>query len=774
MLALLLAARVIVPFAAAPAAQPAVQSPLDSIYSTPAVRRLVERASQRNRHVPDSLRSYRARVESELAIAARQPNGVEQTFTVEQTESAVHWQRDGSYEQRIIGYRSQSVGLTMSAVGLFRQAWTVPILYGNRIALLFGPLDGGSAGGGRSRRPTRRRRGDTTLAIHPFAEDREAVYRFSGGDTIVTLRPGGREIPIIRVRVDPRAEGVTKPTVVFRGDIELDGERAQIVRMRGYFMTIGRRLTARRRFLASQVEAIVYVELENGEFEQRYWLPTFQRFEAQAAIPLFGDQRGVFRVVSRFRRVRVNPPDTAETAASERATLGMDTATARDSTTRRLAEAGDTLNHVPHRLTFAPGDSLDAFTEWSRDVGELAGDARADDFTDVAPDPWRPTGRPLIRMRYREAADLYHYNRVEGAYTGVGVEAKLRDAAPGVVARLTAGWAWAERAVRGRAAVERESGRWRPSARVGRSLDITNDFREPFDSGSMLSGLLSVDDYDYVDRRSAVVGLTRLMGRRGGLRVRLEGGVGSDRFAPARRLDGPLFRSDSGFRFNRGVDAGRYRIASLAVDLHPEIDAAFVRPGVGGRLQVDAASGDISWRRVELRLVARHMWGPIIYATRADAGFVSADRPPPQQLFELGENQNLPGYGYKQFAGDQAAVLRGLVMYPLPLWRSPLRLGRWVLPSAAPMVSFGVQSGWAAASDAAARDAIARLGSTGDSVRAEPRGVLDEPVSRPTDGIVSSIDFRLRFFGGALSIGAARPIDHHQRWRLVVGLAQML
>jgi len=47
-------------------------------------------------------------------------------------------------------------------------------------------------------------------------------------------------------------------------------------------------------------------------------------------------------------------------------------------------------------------------------------------------------------------------------------------------------------------------------------------------------------------------------------------------------------------------------------------------------------------------------------------------------------------------------------------------------------------------------------------------------VSRPTDGFKSSIDFRLRFFGGAVSVGVARATDHRQSWRFVVGLAQVL
>ena len=141
---------------------------------------------------------------------------------------------------------------------------------------------------------------------------------------------------------------------------------------------------------------------------------------------------------------------------------------------------------------------------------------------------------------------------------------------------------------------------------------------------------------------------------------------------------------------------------------------------------------------------------------------VFGDSIPPQQLFELGENQNLPGYGYKEFAGNQAAVIRGLVMYPLPLWRAPLRLGRLVLPGVAPTLSFGAQSGWAAATTDAARSSIRRLGPWAIRCLASPAAPTGAPVSRPTDGFKSSIDFRLRFFGGAVSVGVARATDHHQ------------
>ena len=58
--------------------QIATQASADSTYSSPMVRALVDRASVANRTVPDSLRAYDARVSSEMAFVARQPDGTEQ------------------------------------------------------------------------------------------------------------------------------------------------------------------------------------------------------------------------------------------------------------------------------------------------------------------------------------------------------------------------------------------------------------------------------------------------------------------------------------------------------------------------------------------------------------------------------------------------------------------------------------------------------------------------------------------------------------------------
>ena len=122
-----------------------------------------------------------------------------------------------------------------------------------------------------------------------------------------------------------------------------------------------------------------------------------------------------------------------------------------------------------------------------------------------------------------------------------------------------------------------------------------------------------------------------------------------------------------------------------------------------------------------------------------------------------------------------ALVARGMAMYGLGFLRSPIRLGaRWLIPAPAPAFSVGLQSGWTEASDAAADASILRLGRVDDPLAGPPGSGTGAPVSRVTDGFRSSIDLRLRFFGGAVSVGLARPIDHGAGWRVVWGLAQQL
>ena len=111
-------------------------------------------------------------------------------------------------------------------------------------------------------------------------------------------------------------------------------------------------------------------------------------------------------------------------------------------------------------------------------------------------------------------------------------------------------------------------------------------------------------------------------------------------------------------------------------------------------------------------------------------------------------------------------------MYNLPLLRAPIRAGTIFLPSPAPALYASAQSGWADAGTDAAWRALRELGTVpGDDPLP---GALPTPVSVPTDGIRSTVEGGIRFFGGALGFGVARPVDRAGRWRFRVTFAQEL
>ena len=738
------------------ALQLAAAAPPDTAtYATPAVRAVVTAAAEANRRVPAALRGYEASVESEVAIVSRRDDGAEVVASVEQMASRLRWERPGDFEQRVVGYRSQMLGFSISTLGLFDQGWIVPSLYGNRMALFFG-RDTARARRGRdgTRRQDRRRRVD--YAVHPFAEDRERVYRYAGGDTVATVRVDGREIPIVRVLVSPR-EGLPERTFTFRGEVDVDAARHHIVRMRGQFLVTDGRPGVLGRLRRTFFTALAFAELENQEVWGRYWLPAFQRLELQGGLTVLGEAQGIVRIVSRIRDVTVQeapgalPPGRVAAAPDS---VAADTL------------AADTLVASVHRLTVAGRDTLEAYDDWQRELGAHTATMRAEDFLDVAPPRLRPTGEPRMEPHVERISDLFHYNRIEGPFTGLGARVRFRDAAPGLRLVTVAGWSWAERTVRGRMRLDWERSLRTWSIGAGRSLDLTNDFRTLYDSGSTLAALLaSVDDYDYVDRRTALVGLVQeLPGR---LRLRLSAGAARDD-AVVRQIGSGVGQQSGGFRPNRGIREGGYALARAALELDPDVRAEFLRPGVGGALHYERGDGGLEYQRLEARFDVRRAWGARSASLFATGGVVTGSPIPPQHLFELGGTTRLSGYEYKEFAGDRAAMIGAEVQQGLPLLRAPLRVRVpfWrtvTLPAPAPALALGVEAGWADAT-AAGLEAIRGLG-----LEADPETGELLPLSRPTARIPGSVELRLRFFGGGISIGVARAFERDAGFRVLFG-----
>jgi hypothetical protein len=702
----------------------------DPIYSSPAVRDLVNGAAVANHAPPPSFAGYRAHVETEFSLLLRDSLGRERSAQVEQLASAVHWTRGESYDMRVVGYRTQSIGSLVSMMS-FVNGWTEPSLYGERLTLGVQILsDTGPP-------KTRRRGANVIVAVHPFAADRELFYRYSGGDTVVVMHTLGRTIPIVRLHVTPRLRDSTR-FAAFDGEIDLDADRRQIVRMRGQFVVLGN--TKQRKLRISRIPglvAVAYCEFVNAEIQGQYWLPAFQRTELQSTFALFGNMRAVMRVVSRFRDHEIDSP--------------------RDTTA-----AMDSINRIRHRTTWAPSDSVSHFRGWTQSLGDATADVAADDFDDVAPDRWKQTGRARLDFSPTKTDNIVRYDRVEGLYTGIEANLRMRSAAPGLTVGGVAGWAWTEQTFRGGAHVNLRRDPWSVGVRAERELATTNDFIRPLEpqSGGLAAMFGSIDDFDYVDRRVALGSLTRVFGSVDRGLLTLQGGVGDDRGERARLTHG-LFGRDP-FLPNRGVTEGTYALGVADLELHPNASGQSLQPGIGASLHHEVGRGALDWQRSEISIFGSKYWGPVTIAIDGEAGAVWGAVIPPQQLFELGGSGVLPGYEYKEFAGDRVALVRANTFYSFPVWRAPRRLWRTLfIPGLGPGLAAGLQGGWTTLSTDAARLAVTQLGD-GSPI----------PVSRATGGFRATLGLGVTLFSGALHLGFARPIDHQAAWRFAGGLGR--
>jgi hypothetical protein len=714
-----------------------------SAYATESLRALVAAAAEANRRPPDSLAGYAARVESEMALGLRDTLGVDRTTQVEQFALDARWHRSGRYDLHVIGYRSQLLGPSLSMLSFLR-GWTVPVLYGNRLRL---GIVGDTTRRRRSPFPTRRSRtmdGDSgAVVVHPLAGDRDRFYRFEGGDTVAVLRTKWREIPVARVRVRP-APDAPAAALLFEGDLDLDATRREVVRMRGKLVRVDPAkdfggVTGKGRV----VSGVGYLEFENAEIDGKYWLPTYQRTEMQGFFTPMGDVRSVFRIVSRFRQVTPNDPRVLAMGARS-----------------------DSGGADAYRLSRAGGDSTARYGGWELPLGEANARVSADDFTDLAPRAWSKTGPPVLELRARRFGEFVHFNRVEGLYTGLAGQLRLRDVAPGVVLRANAGWGWAEGTARGAAAADWQRGSQLWTARVERALEGTGDLAVDARSGSSIGALLySLDNQDYVDRRSATLSLMTGARANPPARFRVEVGAVSDRGVRP-HLERGLFGSDTGFRPMRGIDAGRYARAVIQLDLAPRASGEFLDEGLGSSIRVEAGRGDLTYERIDANAVLRWERGKMLVFGRV-AGALVTGSPPPQQLVELGDQEGLAGYGYRQFTGDRGALGQLTAHWRFGWLTTPYRIsGRLVVPGLAPGVATGIQGGWTELATPEGRAAAMGLLS--------PLG----RVPAATGGVRATVDARLTLFGGVIGLGVARPIDGFRDrrggWRFVFTLGQSL
>lgn len=678
------------------------------VYDAPATEALVQRAIAASAAVPPELRDYRATVQSGMytSIAPDSATAADLPASVDETVSTVRWQRGGALHQTVQGHRARLlIPLPYTLATILQGPWVIPHLYGST---LYTPFAG-------------------RRAVNPFGMRGPEFYRYAAEDP-VRLRVQGELVTLVPVSVRPRVEP-DEETALVVGTFYLDAERGAVARARFGFSNPGGDLPR----TLGQTET--FLELENGLWEGRYWLPFQQRREVVFASRLLGGSVAA-RVVNRFVDYELN--------------------TGWEPTGRRL------------QLTWS-AEGGEALPGWDGRVGEEAGEYSIRDFDDlrVATATADPDARgPRLQLHYDRGSHLFRYNRVEGPYLGVG--ARLIPPDPRRErweVYATAGWAFAEATPRGElrgrwgatvAADPLAAGPdWGAEAAVYRRLRDIQPFRPTFEWEfiyTLPAVLWGSDTRDYYDAAGAEAFATARLGRWSG------------------RLGGRWEQQDS-----VSVNTGRYLfgeadefgpLAGVEPGTHAAVEAGggyALGPGAFGvgssliaRAEVEQGLADFRFTRLTGLLSARRALGPLTLAGRLDAGRVLGGAPP-QKLFRFGSLEGLRGYEPNEFGGSSALLARSRLLVGLPPRSSrPLaRFDFFLVPPLRPALVLLGETGWTGVDDDL-RDELLRLGSV------------------TTDGWRSSVGVGLSLFDDAITIERLFPVgdDADQREaRWYVGLA---
>lgn len=703
-----------------PAATAQVPSSPDTTYANARVRAAVALAAAEHARPPDGLTAFASTFESEIAILIHTADGSEVATQVEQVSGRVSWRRGGLMTQRVSAYRALFLSPTVSVLSFLDVPWVFAPLYGDRIPLIFAPdtLRSGRPG---SPDAEKRRRAPNRL-VNPFASDRADFYRFSGGDTVLQLSLPERTVPLVRVVVE--ALGAPDDAMVFEGEIDLDATRHRIVRMRGRLLGRPQPPSLARRVLDVALGAEFFIVLESAEWEGEHWLPYRQQVEVVAS-PTFATDQAVLRIVTAFGEPEVNaaaPADTADPNAGARRTL-----------------------------VWALEDSSSVTGGWERELGAVTAEHNVGDFADLSGGVPGARSAPRLRFGTGGISDAVRYDRVEGLFTGATVSLDRADRGPGGFARVHGGFAWAESTARGGAEVGLRGRRWEAALVAERRLASTNDFPHALLRGPTVLGVFGGDDFDYVGRSAAGARLAWSPGRRIGFE--LGAGVAQDRALAVHVPDAPL---GGAYRPLRPVREGSYGYVRATADIHGAAGGPFLVPGVSAQATLDVASGSLEWRRVEASVRGRRQLRRWSFAGEMNGGAVFSDDTPPQALFEVGGSiGRLPGFDYKAFTGDRAALVSGQAMFALPWAERPIRLGSLILPALAPSPAVEVEVGWVGASERTAT----LLRSLGWS---------------DSDGVRATAFLGIRAVAGMLRMGFARPVGEHGPWRFELGLYQTM
>ena len=218
---------------------------------------VVARAADENRaSAAASFGRTRAASRPSSSLLIRDTLGREHTGADRAVRDEREWTRDGRYDLHVVGYRSQSVGVPYSALSIVR-GWTVPSLYGDRLSM--GAYFNAAS-----------RRGDTLIAVHPFARGSRPVL------SLLRRRHGHRAARRARGAFRSRAftsipsfHGRDAPRRVRRRDRSRRRPCADRANARADSSSLGGPRASETRCCARRPESsrVAYVEFVNAEVD---------------------------------------------------------------------------------------------------------------------------------------------------------------------------------------------------------------------------------------------------------------------------------------------------------------------------------------------------------------------------------------------------------------------------------------------------------------------------------------------------------------------------
>jgi hypothetical protein len=587
----------------------------ESAWDSPRALQMIEQARTR-RALPyedSALRNYRANAHGYIYFYLDRESADELTLVkVDQVALEVYWAFPGSTKQRIVGLRDESVLPNRMRYHLDHLT-VVQNEFGDRIQLGDGD--------------------EVQSVVHPIAPESERWYHFRLADSM-SLRLGNVAEPlrVYEIEVRPRDPGA--PGIV--GSLFLDAAQFDIVRMDFTF--------TRSSYVDRRLDYI-RISLENGLWQGRFWLPFEQRVELRRQLPELDFPAGaVIRGHMEVRDYEFNlplPPGLFR---------------------------GPAVTAVPRSSREAYPFEEELFAELS-DEG-LAADPDLEALRDEAAGLIGQRfleGLPPLRLDLRGSSSVLRFDRTERLHLGLGLSYRLSS---DVIARAGAGYSF---------------GTEEPTARLGLDFDMFDHdvetrawWNEPRDLGyqatagvmNTLSALAAEAGaefgHDFRDTwfsRGVSLGLSAPEPLFFVWRARVDGTLDFAR-DPLSLVDG--YEADPDDELNRPlaeIDQGRDLRMTLAFIRAARSEAArswdaeleltqgrFARDGADDLEGYGRAHADISLRTSALdrdwRLVSRLRGG----ATFSDA--------PIQHDFLLGGMGTVPGYAFRSYAGQTAALLQ--------------------------------------------------------------------------------------------------------------------